>query len=104
MKRCPTCSRVYDDEGLRFCLDDGTNLVDKVPAEPIPATLVLPGSDAPVPTMKQTQPPDVPPLHDARLLPPTVAAPRRRNVLLWVIAAVLLIAFIASAVVGGFVI
>ena len=27
MKECPTCSRVYADESLRFCLDDGTSLV-----------------------------------------------------------------------------
>ncbi len=66
MKRCPACSRVYDDDGLRFCLDDGANLVDKFPSEPVPQTLVLPATDAPQPTIKQTQPPDVPPLHDAR--------------------------------------
>ena len=104
MKRCPACSRVYDDDGLRFCLDDGTNLIDRSPAEPIPTTLVLPATEAPVPTMKQTQPPDVPPLHDARLLPATVAAPRKRNVLLWVIVVALLVPFVAGAVVGGYVI
>jgi hypothetical protein len=30
MKECPTCSRVYADESLRFCLDDGTSLVAAV--------------------------------------------------------------------------
>lgn len=102
MKRCPACSRVYDDESLRFCLDDGTNLVDKSPAEPTPATLVLPVSETPAPTMKQTQPPEVPPLHGARLLPPTVAAPRKRNVLLWIIVVALLVPFVGGAVLGGF--
>ncbi len=103
MKRCPTCSRVYDDEGLRFCLDDGTNLVDKLPAEPIPTTLVLPRSAAPVPTMKQTQPPAVPTLHAP--LPATAAAGKssKRNVLVWVIAIVLLVPLVAGAVVGGLV-
>lgn len=104
MKRCPTCSRVYDDEGLRFCLDDGTNLVDKLPAEPIPTTLVLPASEAPAPTMKQTQPPDVPPLHDARPRSTVAAGPRKRNVLLWIIITALLVPFVAGAVVGGLVI
>ena len=104
MKRCPACSRVYDDEGLRFCLDDGTSLVDKLPAEPIPTTLVLPASEAPAPTMKQTQPPEVPPLHDARLRSTVAAAPRKRNVLLWVIVVALLVPFVAGAVVGGLVI
>ena len=104
MKRCPACSRVYDDDGLRFCLDDGTNLVDKLPAEPIPTTLVLPPTEQPVPTMKQASPPDVPPLRDARLLPATAAAPRKRNVLLWVIVVALLVPFVAGAVLGGYVI
>jgi hypothetical protein len=27
MKRCPECSRVYADETLNFCLDDGARLV-----------------------------------------------------------------------------
>jgi protein-export membrane protein SecD len=104
MRRCPTCSRVYDDDGLRFCLDDGTNLVDKLPAEPIPATLVLQQTETPQPTMKQTQPPDVPPLH-ARAGPTAgTGESSKRNVLVWVIAIVLLVPFVAGAIVGGFVI
>jgi TolB-like protein len=27
MKRCPECQRPYDDETLKYCLDDGTSLV-----------------------------------------------------------------------------
>lgn len=27
MKQCPECSRLYDDETLNFCLDDGSRLV-----------------------------------------------------------------------------
>ncbi len=27
MKRCPTCNRSYADETLRFCLDDGVQLI-----------------------------------------------------------------------------
>ena len=103
MKRCPTCSRVYDDDSLRFCLDDGTNLVERSPAESVPTTLVLPATEAPVPTMKQTSPPDVPPLHE-RPGPTGAAAPRKRNVLLWVIIAALLVPFVAGAALGGFVI
>jgi hypothetical protein len=30
MKECPTCSRVYADESLRFCLDDGASLVSAI--------------------------------------------------------------------------
>lgn len=104
MKRCPACSRVYDDDGLRFCLDDGTNLVERSPAEPVPTTLVLPPTEQPVPTMKQASPPEVPPLHDERPGPTAAAAPRKRNVWLWIIIAALLVPFVAGAVLGGFVI
>src|SRR5258708_7107371 len=104
MKRCPTCSRVYDDDGLRFCLDDGTNLVEKLPAEPIPATLVLPPTETPLPTMKQTQPPDVPPLHARSGPTAATGESSKRNILVWVIAIVLLVPFVAGAVVGGLVI
>lgn len=30
MKQCPKCYRLYEDDSLRFCLDDGTSLVSKV--------------------------------------------------------------------------
>jgi hypothetical protein len=29
MKRCPACNRIYTDETLRFCLDDGVALFDE---------------------------------------------------------------------------
>jgi preprotein translocase subunit SecD len=54
--------------------------------------------------MKQTQPPDVPPLHDARPGSTMAAAPRKRNVLLWVIIIALLVPFVAGAVIGGYVV
>jgi hypothetical protein len=28
MKRCPQCRRIYADETLNFCLDDGSRLID----------------------------------------------------------------------------
>ncbi len=31
MKRCPTCSRTYEDDALSFCLTDGTPLVSEEP-------------------------------------------------------------------------
>ena len=103
MKRCPACSRVYDDDGLRFCLDDGTNLIDKSPAAPVPTTLILPASEESAPTMKQVLPPDVPPLY-AQPGPTSAATHGKRSVLLWVIAVALLIPFVAGAVAGGLVI
>jgi hypothetical protein len=34
MKQCPRCDRRYEDDSLRFCLDDGTSLVTGTPLEP----------------------------------------------------------------------
>lgn len=63
MKECPTCSRVYADESLRFCLDDGASLVSSAGAQATirinpprtrnaKATEVLPGSRLTPPTQK----------------------------------------------------
>lgn len=101
MKRCPTCSRVYDDLNLRFCLDDGTALENKVPAGGAPETLVMPPAQEAQPTWPAT-----PPVAAAfsSALPPTQAATRPRKVWPWLlggIAFVLLIGLIgAFAVVG----
>lgn len=43
MKRCPSCQRTYTDETLRFCLDDGTTLLNDSRAastDPMAATLL----------------------------------------------------------------
>ena len=46
MKKCPECKRVYDDEKLNFCLDDGEWLHDtSSPDEP--TTEILPTGSAP---------------------------------------------------------
>jgi hypothetical protein len=55
MKRCPTCQRTYTDESLRFCLQDGTLLLDDASASFDPnATLAFtegtPVRDEPPPT------------------------------------------------------
>jgi TolB-like protein len=45
MKKCPQCSRIYDDETLNFCLDDGEWLQEQ-PADEEPPTAVFESSDA----------------------------------------------------------
>lgn len=50
MKRCPKCSRVYADNALNFCLDDGEWLIDEAKrdegkTELLPSTESLPGGD-----------------------------------------------------------
>ena len=41
MKRCPTCNQTFSDEGLSFCTNDGTALVE---TQPLP-TQVRPTAD-----------------------------------------------------------
>jgi hypothetical protein len=88
MKRCPTCQRIYTDETLRFCLEDGTALLTEsastdqtllldsspVSAEPppteildyaVPPTVIAPDKEAtlrrqkPAPTVRQQGRPTV---------------------------------------------
>jgi len=53
MKRCPKCHRAYEDETLRFCLEDGTPLFDARDSE-APATEILPARGTP--TLKSSGP------------------------------------------------
>ena len=77
MKRCPKCKRSYEDDTLRFCLEDGSALFDARDSS-APATEILPARGTP--TLKSTGPtaPTVPsfsPVSDARLEEP----PRRTS-------------------------
>ncbi len=45
MKRCPNCRRVYEDETLNFCLEDGAWLVGDASSDE-PTTAVLTGQEA----------------------------------------------------------
>jgi len=85
MKRCPACSRVYDDDGLRFCLDDGTSLVEKLDDTAAPLTLAFP-ENLPVPTIKQAFRPEVPPVLNAYEQPAAPPVARKRSVLPWLLA------------------
>ena len=59
MKRCPTCSRSFDDDTLSFCLEDGTPLVrDSALRADSQETLVSPSPT--MPTMVSGLPPTVP--------------------------------------------
>jgi protein-export membrane protein SecD len=101
MKRCPVCSRVYDDVGLRFCLDDGTELVIK-PIETAPQTLVIPGTPESQPTISAFQPPPPPPLPAA-----TVSAfksKRQRNLIVWILVLGLGLPFIGGVIAVGWMI
>src|SRR5262249_35849851 len=53
MKTCPRCHRTYEDETLRFCLEDGSPLFDQRDSE-APATEILPARGTP--TLKSSGP------------------------------------------------
>lgn len=99
MKRCPTCSRVYDDIGLRFCLDDGTELINKPLESPAPQTLAMPTPSEDRATLSAFQPPPPPPPPAA-----TVSAfksKRQRNLIVWILIVALGLPVIAGIVLGG---
>lgn len=113
MSSCPTCNREYSDETMRFCLDDGTQLVQTGSTRGADATWQLPDSVIPPATIRSTKPPaeqraTVPAFGEPELPPapaPTAgqpAAPRRSPALLFVLGAVILgaaavaVAFIAT--------
>lgn len=97
MKRCPTCTRVYDGDQLAFCLDDGSPLVDKVSDHTAPATMVLPSAPEHQPTM--TAAPAPAPVH----IPPTVASPSqpRRNLIVWIVVIALAVPLLGGAGLGA---
>jgi protein-export membrane protein SecD len=96
MKRCPTCSRVYDDISLRFCFDDGTELVNKLPEGGAPETQHMPGPHDTQSTIKFTPSPQpIPPIQPA--------LKKRRRVWPWVVGgAGFVIVAIAVVTVAGF--
>jgi TolB-like protein/cytochrome c-type biogenesis protein CcmH/NrfG len=47
MKQCPQCSRIYPDQSLNYCLDDGSSLLEVSAASDWPATAILPSDYLP---------------------------------------------------------
>src|SRR5262244_2922741 len=98
MKRCPTCSRTFDD-ALSFCLEDGTPLVAAQSIPDSEATLVTPKSDLP-PTQAYS------PTPGGSTWPyqprPTYPAPSQRKIWPWIlaVAAVFLLGVVAIVVVA----
>ena len=57
MRECPECKRVYYDETLNYCLEDGTELVYG-PATNSPSTAILTELPSEAPTRHQPVAPD----------------------------------------------
>ncbi|HEV8588787.1 MAG TPA: discoidin domain-containing protein [Pyrinomonadaceae bacterium] len=100
MKRCPKCHRAYEDETLRFCLEDGSPLFDERDSQ-APATEILP--DRGTPTLKSTGP-TVPTYVSGDVASPERAPTRSSNPILTVgVVAIALLLFALVAIAGFFV-
>jgi len=96
MRLCPKCHRQYEDDSLRFCLEDGTALaVVSRRAEP-PVTEILPARAQP--TLKSSAEPTIPSYPNFGDLRPAPAEKRQSNPILT--AGVVAIAVLLLALVG----
>jgi hypothetical protein len=96
MKRCPKCNRKYEDETLRFCLEDGSPLSAVTrDAEP-PTTEILPPRVQP--TLKSSAGPTIPSYSNAGDFRPSQSEARQSNPILTV--GVVAIAVLLLALVG----
>jgi len=71
--RCPECNRVYDDVGLKFCLDDGTELVPTTEESEVAPTAVMSGSEDNVRETIEASTPIVP--SPQQEIPPPIVPP-----------------------------
>src|SRR6266849_9736788 len=95
MKRCPKCNRKYEDDTLKFCLEDGTSLsVAARDANP-PATEILPRGG---PTLKSSADPTIPSYPNAADFRPPQSEVRATNPVLT--AGVIAIVLLLLALVG----
>ena len=95
MKRCPKCNRKYEDNTLRFCLEDGSTLsVVKRDPEP-PTTEILPHVQ---PTLKSSAGPTIPSYPNVADFRPASTEARQSNPILT--AGVVAIAVLLLALVG----
>lgn len=103
LKRCPACSRVYDDVGLMFCLDDGTELVPTAAETEAPPTAVMSGSEDGLPeTVEASTPAASSAKRDIQTTLPNLGTSNRSLVpllitvgVLLLIGAVILVAYMA---------
>jgi YARHG domain len=117
MKRCPTCQRVYADDSLKFCLEDGATLlgVSDAPARFDPdATLrdAAPGSrsDAPTEILKphiqatvpssKPAPPTTPQQRMTEHISPSAAPPSTRSSNRALVAGIIVICFLLLTIIG----
>jgi len=69
---------------MRFCLDDGTTLIDKLDASEPPPTLAF-SNKVPMPTIEEVFRPEVAPRQNAQWPPAGPAVHKKRSVLPWLL-------------------
>jgi len=94
MKRCPKCQRSYNDDSLRFCLEDGTSLATITREAEPPPTAIL---SRETPTQKSSAP-TIPSYPNLNVAPATAEPTRQSNSILT--AGVIVIALLLLALVG----
>ena len=96
MKFCPTCQRQYEDETIKFCLEDGS-LLNSGPARgSAEATLYMPGPTQQSPRAGPTSPPST--MTSIGFQPPAAnmsssfaeSTGSRRSPLLWIVIALII--------------
>ncbi len=95
MKRCPKCNRKYEDDTLRFCLEDGSPLSDGARHPEPPATEILPRVQ---PTLKSSAGPTIPSYPNPGEFRPSQSETRQSNPILT--AGVVAIVVLLVALVG----
>ena len=95
MKRCPKCNRKYEDDTLKFCLEDGTSLSVAARDSDPPATEIMPRVQ---PTVKSSAGTTIPSYPNAGDFRPSHSEPRATNPVLT--AGVVAIVLLLVALVG----
>ena len=95
MKRCPKCNRKYEDETLKFCLEDGTTLAVAARDANPPATEIMPRGG---PTLRSSPDPTIPSYPNAGNFQPRQSEVRATNPVLT--AGVVAIVLLLLALVG----
>src|SRR6266404_1149091 len=95
MKRCPKCNRKYEDNTLKFCVEDGTPLSVAARDPDPPATEILPRAQ---PTLKSAAGPTIPSYPNAGEFRPSQSEARAANPILT--AGVVAIVLLLVALVG----
>ncbi len=95
MKRCPKCKRRYEDDSLKFCLEDGTPLSNQTRDANPPATEIMPRGG---PTLKSATNPTIASYPNAASFRPPESEVRASNPVLT--AGVIAIVLLLLALVG----